>query len=1144
MAARDLALQLVISAKDRASSVFKTILSTIGSVFSFIDQTTSATANLVREKLGGLFGSGIDSSIDFEAALARVQAKSNATASDMAKLKAAAIEQSKAMRLGADGSVLAAQALEQLTGAGLSVDEAIGALPATLRVAKNEQIETEKSAAALTDTMSIMNLAFNQAGRVGDVLQKSADTTSTSVSALAEAIRTGGGEAVKAGYSLEQTVVILTAFAKAGIQGSEAGTALKSLLQDIGDPASRARRELAKFGESTGDVSQFIGRLIELGPRGLQVVRSFSDEAGPGLAALLSVGTKGLEDYRKAIEQDAVGGLEKASDTINTTTRGALDRLAATWAQVKTTLAEPLLKPIADGAELLSKKLSDLQSSGILQKIGGGIAQLVIDAGNFADGVIKKFNWDELKAKANSAIADIRTALDETINAVQRKVQTVSDWTTTIFSPLNQAVDGYRIAWALANKDQAAAAQIQAQIEARTAAIGRTLSGTSAEYINAGRSAKAYGDANQNAARSTEDLQKAAQVSSEKAAALTEALAAQQAEVDRLAEANARGQASNEQYGAAVQKLWSLQAQLRDAQAAQKAAQDALNPSIANAVELQKLHAVELAKIEPATTEASNASKLYREQIAEVDRQIQVATNNAGGWREGLKLTGVQMFGLKEAADTLAQKLALVEQAQRDGLATDAEVANAKFKANAAQDLYNKALDEYIAQQERAVATVQRANELGEKSYDIQIRQKQAAVDLATAKGDLVAAAKAEAEQADLEIAKADALVAGKQKEIAAYEDSIAATQRKLEADGELSAAEQDQLAVMADKLASLKLEKEDLQSTADALRDKAVAEKEAVAATKQAADAQAAAAAAIKDHAAQLQAASEGVTTSLNGWIDRLNALSPAAVAAFEKLQGFTDSTVESTDAATEARAALDQLGETIGNLGDSGYVEWANQLAYNAQTVQAQFWGQAEAAEAFEQQLNSLQAGNQLEGLIRQAEDTRSSFDLLDQARLDNLNSAIDTAKGKMSALRDETETARLKVMELDEQEARLEGNTALADSLKLQREYLQDLSDAEASRAAATEADNQTLIDLYDQQITRIKRIHELEKESGSSKSTLSSTSSASSSSSSGGSSGGGVNITVNAGGARVLDSNFVNDLARQLTPVLSGISRRLA
>lgn len=295
---------------------------------------------------------------------------------------------------------------------------------------------------------------------------------------------------------------------------------------------------------------------------------------------------------------------------------------------------------------------------------------------------------------------------------------------------------------------------------------------------------------------------------------------------------------------------------------------------------------------------------------------------------------------------------------------------------------------------------------------------------------------------------------------------------------------------------------------------------------------------------AEETKAQSSVVTGTFNGWIDRLNALSPAAVTAFEKLQGFTDSTVESTDATTEARAALDQLGETISNLGDSGYVEWANQLAYKAQTIEARFWGQAEAAEAFEQQLNSLKAGNQLEGLIRQAEDTRASFDLLDQTRLDQLNNAIDTAKGKMSALRDETETARLKVMELDEQEARLEGNTALADSLKLQREYFQDLSDAEANRAAAAEADNQTLIDLYDQQITRIKRIYELEKESGSSKSTSSSTSSASSSSSSGGSSSSGVSITVNASGARVLDSGFVNDLARQLTPVLSGIRRRLA
>lgn len=1067
-AARNLVLQLLITGKDLASAPIRGIVASV----KFLDSEISVVAGKIRSAFSGLFGGGVDSAIDFEAALARVKAKSGASEEELAKLKKAALEWARNIGLGADGAIKAAQALEFLTGAGLSADQAISALGPTLRVAKNEQISAEIAAKALTDTMAVMGLQYDEAARAGDVLQKSADLTSTSVSALAEAIRNGGGAAVKSGLTFEQTVTILTAFAKAGIQGSEAGTALAAVLGDITDPASKARQELAKFGESTGDVSAFIGKLVELGPRGIQVVRAFSDTAGPGLAALLKTGTAGLQEYGRAIEKDAVGGLEKASNTIDTTTRGALDRLASAWAQIKITLAGPLLKPIADGAELLGKKLGELESSGVLQQIGEGISKLYVDAGRYVEDFLKKVDWGKLKTEAGNAIAYVRTALDETIGGVQGKIQTVSDWTTTVFSPLTQAVDGYRLAWAVANKDQAEAARLQAQIEARTAAIGRALAGTSG-------ATREYGQQTGQAAQSTEALQTAAQDTAAKIGALGEALKAQQAEVDRLAAANAKGQASSEEYGAAVIELWGLQAQLKAAQQDAAAGQERVNNATEQAVPATERHAEALKKTWAEIDAASIAALNYQENLSEVDRQIKAASTNAGDWREGLKLTGVQMFGLKETAAALADKLALVEEAQRRGLATDKDVQPVKKAAADAQDRYNKALDAYVVQQERALAAVQRANDLDQKSYDLKIQKKQAEADLARIKGDLVAAEKAEAEITDLLIEQAEKNAANKQKEIDAYRENIEAVRQKLLADGELSAADQDQLAIMDDKLKALDLEKQSLKETAESVSDKADAEKKLAAAARAAAEDQTRAIAAAKDRAEQLQAQGEAVTGTLNGWLDRLKALSPAAVQAFETQQKFAQSTADTADAGQKAAEALDALGQTMTHLGGTGFARQMNETAAGAQRVEATFWGQAEAAERVTAQLATLAetgAGN-FGALIDEATAAKASFDLLDQSRLDNLQSAIDAANSKLREMQDEAQSAADRIAELNAEIAAEKGDTAAADKLKLELEQKQALAEIDAKLAEAQRAQNRDLIALYEEQKRKLQELYDL-------------------------------------------------------------------
>lgn len=266
-----------------------------------------------------------------------------------------------------------------------------------------------------------------------------------------------------------------------------------------------------------------------------------------------------------------------------------------------------------------------------------------------------------------------------------------------------------------------------------------------------------------------------------------------------------------------------------------------------------------------------------------------------------------------------------------------------------------------------------------------------------------------------------------KKQEIAATLEEIKALEERQKT-AELSAAATEAEAEATDKLASAKDREAD--------------------ASKKAEDAE-------REHAEQLKAAGDLVTGTLNGWLESLYQLSPAAVKAFEDMRGFTRSTMEVEDTATAAKDALDQLGQVP--LGGTGFVRWMNEVAYAALKVKAEFYGQAQAAEDMAARIDQAMASNSgnLGALVREAESARGSFDLLDQARLDNLQQAIDAARGKMEQLRDASLSAldaaqRALLQEQGKQKELLELDLA-QKKLELQRQIneARNAGDQEAIR-----------------------------------------------------------------------------------------------
>lgn len=283
------------------------------------------------------------------------------------------------------------------------------------------------------------------------------------------------------------------------------------------------------------------------------------------------------------------------------------------------------------------------------------------------------------------------------------------------------------------------------------------------------------------------------------------------------------------------------------------------------------------------------------------------------------------------------------------------------------------------------------------------------------------------------------------------------------------------------DLVTALKIEEEQRKKNTDATRQQSEEEKRAAEAAEAAKAAAEAAAKSAADAAAQTQAAGNVFTSTLQGWEQRLSALSDAAYNAFLGKRGAVTSMRETVDAADQAGAALDALGQTLsGGLG-TGIVRELNDIAVEAQEVEARFWGQVAAAERLTEQLQATADGGKvnMNALAQATRGVSGEFDLLDSQQLDQLRSAIGAANDKLREMQAEAGNARDEIARLNAEIAEEKGDTEKAALLRQQLAYEQALADIQTKRNQAQLEGNRELVALYDEQIRRLDELNSLKE-----------------------------------------------------------------
>ena len=272
---------------------------------------------------------------DFENAMARVQAVSNATQDEFKAMQDEAKKMGSTTRYTATE---AANALENLTRNGMSAANATKALSSVLQLAQANSIGLAEAADILTNTLNMFNLSGSQAGRVNDVLSATASHAATDITSLYEAMVNAAPAANVLGFSIEEVSAAIGALAQRGVKGSEAGTKLRIAFQKMADPKVVAKMQaqgieidensmkvegLYKTVEKLAKADLSLGQLGKIfDAKSAMAVQMLTASLGD-LENMLDVTANAAGETERMFNQ-SVGSVQKELDTLKSMYEGLL----------------------------------------------------------------------------------------------------------------------------------------------------------------------------------------------------------------------------------------------------------------------------------------------------------------------------------------------------------------------------------------------------------------------------------------------------------------------------------------------------------------------------------------------------------------------------------------------------------------------------------------------------------------------------------------------------------------------------------------------------------------------------------------------------------------------------------------------------
>lgn len=333
-----------------------------------LDRLQSALAP-VTLPLAAIGATGVYVASQFQDSMAEIQARTGAVGEELAAVRTFAMDLSDTPLFSPNER---AEGLLQLLSSGQSLEQAMISLPAVLDLATASGEQLGYTADVVTDTLAMYGLGVENATTVTDTFAQAAGASSADVASLAEGLANVGPVASTMGMDLGETVATLAVLSENGIKGAEAGTALRTVLRQLGAPTAETRRALSQLGveiyNADGSMRDFSDIISDLDTvmDALPVeeqARLTQDLAGAYGAVALSAlrGELSIEEMAAMMAESA--GAAEVADARMGTLSGVLDGLGGSAQALAITVLTPfidkVLTPLAAKATEVVANITD-----------------------------------------------------------------------------------------------------------------------------------------------------------------------------------------------------------------------------------------------------------------------------------------------------------------------------------------------------------------------------------------------------------------------------------------------------------------------------------------------------------------------------------------------------------------------------------------------------------------------------------------------------------------------------------------------------------------------------------------------------------------------------------------------------------------
>lgn len=199
---------------------------------AFGDSVTSAGQKIMPASMAvaGLGAAAVKTAADFDSGMSKVAAISGATGDDLDALRDKAREMGAKTKFSASE---AASAMEYMAMAGWKTEDMLGGIEGIMSLAAASGEDLATTSDIVTDALTAFGLSAQDSGHFADILAAASSNANTNVRMMGETFKYCAPIAGALGFTAEDVAEAIGLMANAGIKSTQAGTALRTIMNNL-----------------------------------------------------------------------------------------------------------------------------------------------------------------------------------------------------------------------------------------------------------------------------------------------------------------------------------------------------------------------------------------------------------------------------------------------------------------------------------------------------------------------------------------------------------------------------------------------------------------------------------------------------------------------------------------------------------------------------------------------------------------------------------------------------------------------------------------------------------------------------------------------------------------------------------------------